>query len=285
MKKLLLLVLVNLVLLSCTQDSDFEIENQQAKKENGSSRLAIGEQVKLVKAKDTRSYICRYGTCASYQMREYIVEVANLAYNKRVVIHQELHNGQWEDIPLTYSNSTSTGTEIWKTITVKTIYGNNPTPTNAYGEKLAVRYEVNGQTYWDNNNGANYFIANFSRHSNSTFLFLNDGFNISQSNGSFYSFGNTSFVSIIADIKNIAFAKEVKIVYSTDNWATTAEYNLSYDASNYIVNDSTGFERWSASFSVPFANSISYALSYKVNGVTYWDNNFGENYTLIYPTN
>lgn len=285
MKKLLLLVLVNLVLLSCTQNKDFEIENQKVAQENSVSRLANGVQVKLIKAKDSRSYQCRYGTCASYQLREYIVEVANLDYNKNVAVHQELPNGQWEDIPLTYSNTTNTGTEIWKTLTVKTVSGNNPSPTTAYGEKIAVKYEVNGQTYWDNNYGDNYFIANYNRHANSSFLFLNEEYAISQSSSSFYSYANTSFVNVIADIRNIAFAKEVKIVYSTDNWVTTNEYNLSFDASNYIVNDSTGFERWSVSFSIPIANKISYALSYKVNGQTYWDNNFGENYTMIYPTN
>lgn len=82
MKKLLFLVLVNLVLLSCTQDNDFEIENQKTNKENTSSRLAIGEQVKLIKTKDTRSYICRYETCVSYQMREYIVKLQILIMKK-----------------------------------------------------------------------------------------------------------------------------------------------------------------------------------------------------------
>ena len=285
MKKTVLLFVATLFLFSCTSNDEIEIENKSKKTEKGSSRLAYGDQVKLVKAKDTRNYICRYGSCASYQMREYIVEIANIDYHKNVVVHQELANGQWEDIPLVYSNTTDTGTEIWKTITVKTIYGNNPTPTTAYGEMIAVKYEVNGQTYWDNNYGDNYFIANYNRHANSTFLFLNEDYAIAQSNASFYSYANTSFVSVIADVKNIAFAKEVKIVYSTDNWATTNEYYLSFDASNYIVNDSTNYERWSASFSVPLATSISYALSYKVDGVTYWDNNFGENYTMIYPIN
>ena len=285
MKKLLLLVLVDLVLLSCTQDKDFELENQKVAKENRVSRLTTGEKVKLIKAKDSRSYVCRYGTCASYQLREYVVEVENVAYNKRVAIHQELPNGQWEDIPLVYSNTTSTGTEIWKTLTVKTVFGNNPSPTTAYGEEIAVKYEVDGQTFWDNNYGDNYFIANYNRHSSSSFLVLDDQYTISQASASFYSYATTCFVSVIADIRNLAYAKEVKIVYSTDNWITTGEYNLSFDASNYVVNDSTGFERWSASFSIPIANKISYALSYKVNGQTYWDNNFGENYTLIYPTN
>lgn len=285
MKKTTLFAIATFFLFSCSSSDEIEIGNQNSKTKNLTSRLASGQFVKLIKAKDSRTYTCNYGTCASYQMREYIVEVKNLSYNKTVVVHQELNNGQWEDISLTFSSTTNTGTEIWKTTTVKTIYGNNPSPTTAYGEKVAVKYQTNGQTYWDNNNGNNYFIANFNRHASSSFLYLNQAFTISQSNASFYSYAANSFVNITAEIRNIAYAKEVTMVYSTDNWATTHNYPLNYDSTTYIINDSPEYERWSASFSIPIATKVNYALSYKVNGITYWDNNFGQNYTLVHPVN
>jgi Carbohydrate/starch-binding module (family 21) len=287
MKKVILFMMVNLFLLSCSQNEELTtIAPANAKT---TSKLAVGQNVKLIEAKDERTPSCSRGGCRSVQTRNYVVEVANLALNKVVAVHQQLSNGQWEDINLYYSFTTTTGTEIWKGTDLKDYSNATPPTQNFFGEKLAVKYVVNGQTYWDNNNSADYTIVNSNRQANSSFLYLNNEFNVfnaALNSGSTALFDNgvSSFVNVAADVRNLAFAKEVKIVYTTNNWATTQTKSLVFNAyeSN---NTTTEFERWTANFSLPKTAKVTYALSYTVNGQTYWDNNFGKNYTLISISN
>lgn len=79
--------------------------------------------------------------------------------------------------------------------------------------------------------------------------------------------------------KNIGNPKIVKVRYTTDNWATYQEVNATY-----ITTSSDNIDDyWNFNVSVPnTVNQVQYAVSYTVNGVTYWDNNFGSNYTVNY---
>ncbi len=275
MKKLIFILIANLFLLSCSQNEDLLITNDNQSSQKTSSKLATGQNVKLIKAGDSKSIGCSRGGCYSYQYRDYVVEVSNLSFNKIVTVHQQLSNGLWEDFDLTYSLTTSTGTEIWK----GTFVGSS-TNTSVYkfGEQIAVKYQVNGQTYWDNNNGANYKLTNSVNNSSSTYL--NNEFNILAVSSylSANTTGNSNFY-LSADLRNIAFAKEVKIVYTTNNWATTNTKAFVYNPAENIGRN-TDYERWSINFDIPNTKTVTYALSYKVNGQTYWDNNFGKNYTL-----
>jgi hypothetical protein len=284
MKKLFFILVINLFLLSCTQNEEIAMTNETQLPQSTSSKLATGEKVKLIKAKDFRTISCSKGGCQSVQWREYTVEVANIAVNKVVAIHQQLNTGQWEDINLNYAFTTTTGTEIWKAIAVKNgIYFTTPT-ASLFGEKLAVKYLANNQTYWDNNKGNDYTIVNSNRQDNSSFLYLNVDYPICatapQHNPSLVSDAALSYVSIAADVKNIAFNKEVKVVYTTNNWATTQTKSLTFNAAENN-NATQDFERWTTSFAIPKTSSVTYALCYTINGQTYWDNNFGKNYTIL----
>jgi hypothetical protein len=281
MKKVIFMVMANLFLLSCSQNDELPVVNENQSSQKTTSRLNSGQNVKLIKAKDSKTISCSRGGCNSIQSREYVVEVSNLAFDKVVAIHQQLNDGQWEDVNLSYSFTTTTGTEIWKGTSIKNLLTFTFPAPSLFGEKLAAKYIVNGQTYWDNNNGVNYTLVNSNRQDNSSFLYLNSDFNIfaAASNQPLVSDSNLSYLNIAADVRNIAFAKEVKMVYTTNNWATSATKSLAFN-SNENNNATTDFERWTVSFSIPLTSKVIYALSYKVNGATYWDNNFGKNYTL-----
>ncbi len=286
MEKLIFTVIASLQLFSCSQNDEIGVENPNKKSKVASSRLSFGENVKLIKVKDSRSLGCGSGAnCTSAQTREYVVEVANLGLNKSVVVQQQLSNGQWEDFYLTYSFTTSVGTEIWKGTSNYVVGGSNTSITYVYGEQLSAKYVVNGQTYWDSNNGSNYRINNTNREPISSFLYLNQSFDIFQSKVSSSSFYSGFYINVSADVRNIAFAKEVKIVYTTDNWVTSNTSLLNFSTFDNFggdpINSTTDFERWVATFAIPVTNKLVYALSYKVNGQTYWDNNFGTNYTLL----
>ncbi len=284
MKRLIFIVITNLFLLSCSQNEDQLIVHENKSNQTSNSKLGANQNVKLIKAKDSRAISCSRGGCKTVQTREYIVEVTNLDFNKIVAIHQQLNNGQWEDINLTYSFTTNTGTEIWKGMIIKDLSIFTYPAPSLFGEKFTVKYVANKQTYWDNNNNSDYTIVNTNRQDSSSFIYLQNDFNIAAAapynEPSLVSDTTLSYVSIAADVRNIAFVKEVNIVYTTNNWATSQTKSLLFNSyeSNHTTND---FERWTASFSIPKTTKVIYALSYKVNGQTYWDNNFGKNYTLV----
>jgi hypothetical protein len=282
MKKVIFILVANLFLLSCSQNEDQLIANDNQSSQKTSSKLAAGQNVKLIKAKDNKSIGCSRGGCIAVQSRQYVVEVANLGYNKVVVIHQELNDLQWEDVTLFYSFTTSTGTEIWKGSLTKTVFASSTPTLSQFGDKIAVKYLVNGQTYWDNNNNQNYTILNTNRQENSSFLYLSNEFNIFNTTPNtipLYSNFDLSYLNIAADVRNLGFVKDVKVVYTTNNWVTSSTAPLSF---NSIENNNatTDYELWIASVIIPKTDKVTYALSYTVNGQTYWDNNFGKNYTL-----
>ena len=80
-------------------------------------------------------------------------------------------------------------------------------------------------------------------------------------------------------MQNYGYNKVVKVRYTTDNWATFKDADLTY----YSTYDD-GTEYWSVELdsSVKIDSNFKYAISYTVNGVTYWDNNFGLNYDNNY---
>jgi hypothetical protein len=277
MKKILFIISSIIFFFSCSENEN--IINSTAVKKETSSRLSLDQNVKLIKAKDFKRSGCSKSGCIAYQYREFIVEVANLNFTKKVAVREQLANGTWEDIYLTYDSTTSNGTEIWKG-GVSKLATYAPVVTSPFGEKFAIRYEVNGKEYWDNNSGQNYSLTNYKRGESSDFLILANDisiFSTSPYDTQMYNDGDLSYVNIAADVRNINFDKTVQVVYTTNNWVTKSTANLSYYIPLYS-NDNSNFETWKASFTIPKTSQIQFALVYKVNGVEYWDNNFGKNY-------
>ena len=89
-----------------------------------------------------------YQTAANYNI---YAAVKNLAYTKVVKVRYTEDNwATYQDVELHYSNTlTDSSTEIWTT----TLHLDSSKIDNFH---FCISYEVNGQTYWDNNWGANY---------------------------------------------------------------------------------------------------------------------------------
>jgi len=78
------------------------------------------------------------------------IKVKNLAYDKKVTLHYYDSYGlsKWTETEATYKYSLDDGYEIWE---VSAVYAGDYL-------QFAIEYEVNGQTYWDNNNQKDYFV-------------------------------------------------------------------------------------------------------------------------------
>ncbi|MOA00074.1 putative phosphatase regulatory subunit [compost metagenome] len=129
---------------------------------------------------------------------------------------------------------------------------------------------VNGNTYWDNNGGSNYYNE---RSNNSLSSIILGKANVLRA---YDDLLNDTFSGGVY-VKNITPTKTVKIVYTTDNWATTNEGYATYTA---MANNFNSAEIWTFNFSVTGATEVKYAISYSTGGSTYWDNNYGNNYTV-----
>ena len=193
------------------------------------------------------------------------VEVENIAYEKKVTIHYSFDGVEWDDCEAEYYKPTRGNYEAWKFETPTRI----PSYRGSLTVQFAIKYEVNGQTYWDNNNGQNYSIhAGYS--DSGRFDFGVGGI----ANRTASKLGDTVIGWL--QLKDLGNPKEVKVIYSTDNWATNdsadAKYYMTFSQNNYV-------QEWS--YTIPtYTSNLQYKLSYTVNGITYIDDNFGNYYTV-----
>ena len=83
-------------------------------------------------------------------------------------------------------------------------------------------------------------------------------------------------------VKNIAFEKDISVRYTFDSWAAVKEMKARYIPGASIADTDTFFFHvpppgWSSG-----DQKMEFAICYTVDGETYWDNNFGDNYRLLY---
>jgi len=278
-------LLLAAALFSCSK----EIEKPEADQQNqiattSSARLATNENVKLFSARTVAAYYSR-----SYiREKSFYVEVANLSPTKQVIVHHKMTDGTWKDFPLSYVKQGENNAEIWGW---DINYGvGTPAAANfataAFDDQFVIKYIVNGQTFWDNNGNKNY---NISSPLMTDGMFLQNGLNINADTyHSTFTNGTSNNVQIFADVRNLNFNKVITLVYTTDNWATVkyAPFNYlqqyAYGGSNLnFFPTAKAFEKWSATLTTPAGvTNIKYAISYKVNGQVFWDNNFTRNYSI-----
>ncbi len=281
MRKYIYLFL-SVIAFSCTIDND--VLNDQGIEDNHVLELKSTKSsntVNLVKAWNSYSYYRGFSTWT----RKFTVRVSNLAYDKKVSIYHEKVDGSWEEIALSYNCNIDDQNEIW---TGKYEYSGYTTD-RVFDDEFVVKYDVNGTTYWDNNNDNNYVIGEKEIGS----LFAQQDLNVNVDFGSlypYYSGGN--IFNVVADVRNIDPNKEVEVVYTTDGWQTKQYLQLEFTPRYYsgyayvlISPNQFNIERWTGSVIVDsLLDEIEYVVVYKVNGEEYWDNNYGKNY-IVNTTN
>ncbi len=219
-----------------------------------------------------------YGEGLYDQTTIYQIVVKDLAFDKRVVVHLKQPDGTWSDLAATYVAPAGSGRELWR---AEAHYGSVGQRGATRDLEFALEYSVLGATYWDNNGGANYKVAQQSGGylGAATTVLAADAY----AEGSSGGFGGD------IDVRNLGYAKRVAVIYTTDNWAHTqvvdAHFVPSYAVGDgsYVTNPNAyGVERWF--FNVPgeLATLVTFAVVYTINGQTYWDNNFGQNYTASF---
>ncbi|NPC84340.1 endonuclease, partial [Pyxidicoccus fallax] len=142
------------------------------------------------------------------------VEVKNLAYEKQVAIAYTTGDGQWTEVAAGYVSGADNGYESW--------FFSRDLPTGAT-VRFAVRYTVLGQTYWDNNAGTDYVLGGANAPES-----ILGAANVKLERAAYeYSRAGPHVIGYLV-LKNLASVKDVKVVYTTDNWATVQEKAASF---------------------------------------------------------
>ena len=99
----------------------------------------------------------------NYVVEDATIYVHNLSYNKQIGLHIKV-NGSWVDLNALYSKSLLTGggntIEVWKYSSSLAFMSEDLTrPLKTF--QFAVFYHNldSATSYWDNNNGQDYFVA------------------------------------------------------------------------------------------------------------------------------
>lgn len=230
------------------------------------------DMVKLIRSEN-------YPTCGfggTFLKKHILIQVRNIAYDKQVYVHHQLMDSSWVDIPASYIRQCNSTYELWGLDSTE-VFGQS-----SFGNQFVVKYIVLGQTYWDNNNGANYTLLTPVSHMEGPGPMLGNYINVLLRDVSSFD----GYPAAYIDIRNIAYVKDVRFIYTNNNWATYVTLNAVYqsytrtDFGSYIYwPNGYGVERWKVDLS-NITLPIQFYISYTVNGQTYYDNNYCSNYFL-----
>lgn len=202
------------------------------------------------------------------------VKVQNIAFAKDVLIHYSQPNRTWAEKSLTWQKN-------FATYDLFTRNDNTFVTT-----EFVIRYSADGQTFWDNNNGANYKVDGSRPNTVGGNVILNKATACrgTQAGGGFVF--TTSWVEGEILVKNLSFNKRVGIRLTTNGWSTFQDTDAAFNGNEPVAVGLSQVEIWK--FKTPELNldqstpDFMFAIFYNNlnTGQWFWDNNFGLDYTL-----
>ncbi|MBM7557505.1 carbohydrate-binding protein [Halanaerobacter jeridensis] len=234
-----------------------------------STAEAAANAVELSSAKITPLYTKR-GVLEGYKTTGCVV-IKESGYNEEVVVHYSYGYDNWKQVKGEFVGTNKEGHQIWEFETP----ANKPSfHYYKFTTEFAVNYKKDGQNYWANNGGENYFLrmTNVPNFSNRPIIMGSNNVLLEDSRYHQYNDSATLLGEIV--VKNLDYNKNVQVVYTTDNWATTETITA-----NYYTSYDNQLEKWGFVVrNLPADANVKYRIKYNVNGKTYWDNNFGRDY-------
>jgi Carbohydrate/starch-binding module (family 21) len=201
-------------------------------------------------------------------------KIKNVAFAKDVALHYAQDDGTWVETPLTWQ----------KNFGSYDVFGRSD--STFVTTQFVIRYTVNGQTFWDNNDGANYHIDESRPNTVGGNVVLNKAtaHRGSQGGGGFVF--TTSWVEGEIFVKNLSFNKRVGIRLSTNGWTSFQDTHASFNGNVAVAIGLSQVEIWK--FKTPELNldesrpDFKFAVFYNNldTGEWFWDNNLGQDYTL-----
>ncbi|MCM0084414.1 CBM21 domain-containing protein [Geomonas sp. Red32] len=201
-------------------------------------------------------------------------KVENLAFAKDVALHYQQQNGTWSEVPLTWQKNFNDYDNF--------ILNDD----QIYIKRFALRYSVDGVTFWDNNGGADYRFDEIHPNTvgGNVVLNLATAHRGTEAGGGFVF--TTSWVDGEIYLNNLSFNKKAGIRLTANDWGSFEDTFASFAETVPVAEGISEVEVWK--FKSPELNldestpGFKFAIFYTDldSGETFWDNNFGRDYTL-----
>jgi hypothetical protein len=201
-------------------------------------------------------------------------KVQNIAFEKDVAVHYREAGGTWAEKALAWQKA-------FGAYDLFALSDNTFVTT-----EFVLRYSVARQTFWDNNDGANYRVDEIGPNTvgGQVVLKIATARRGSQAGGGFVF--TTSWVEGEILVNNLSFHKQVGIRLSSNSWASFADTLASLSGVVPVAEGLSGVEVWK--FKTPELNldestpEFTFAVFYNDldTGQWFWDNDFGQDYRL-----
>lgn len=212
-----------------------------------------------------------YGLCGWLDLD---VRVADLGPDKQVGLVYTTDGSQWDYLPLQHLEDLGNDDERWG-------YHNNFSHRD-YAMRFALRYEVNGQIFWDNHGNQDYFVGDVPPYWGREVAQLEtETYWRTVGSAGSHAVGEAHLALDIA-VREGGQDVTVGIVWTKDGWSSAEWGAATYDASlldgfaTYALDIAVGTGLKGPAVDTTF--DVFYAVFYEVDGVTYWDNNDGQDY-------
>jgi hypothetical protein len=230
------------------------------------SSLALADDSDFVKLKSASSFYWsgagQAGRAINIQVR-----VKNVGYTKHVYLHYSAGGSGWSDIELDFTSHHGN----------YDLFSYNTSFSNLTGDvEFAIRYEVNGQTYWNNNDGSNFLLSASDDFIIEGAVVLNhmdaNGYNCAGWMGCSHATRLTGEIYL----ENLYYDKYVGVRCSPDgiNWEDIP--------ASYVTATSGNVERWSFDhWDYVYQPGPEYPVyACAVFFDDFWDNNFTQDYQI-----
>lgn len=191
-----------------------------------------------------------------------------------VMVYYTYDNEKWNHAKGKYLRSLANGKELWCFETPLNLI------SSSYEDcfcRFVIKLEVEGEEYWDNNGGKEYYLCrNYQLNNSYNSRYVLGKINVSlvDSGRGFDYTKNKDYIVGNILVRNLDYNKDVKVRYTIDNWFTFKEKEAYYQELN-----SDNIEIWSFVLEdIPQGAKVQFCIYYSVANRIYWDNNFGHNY-------
>lgn len=216
---------------------------------------------------------------STVQKLSFVVWVDNIGYDKHVDVVWAGEDGVWQTLTAHFLFKRGGNQELWYAETRQTQTAKKLLPGTI---QFSLRYRVNGEEFWDNNNGWNYVSEADSG------LKLADSVKALNINIVCRLSDEQKSMPITFAVAPSLSARKVSIHWTVDNWKHTFQtpcfLNKDYwqkTAGSGTTNPNEfGVQMWTGRLKIRDAFRVQYCIVCEGKDQTVWDNNGGINYTV-----
>ena len=143
---------------------------------------------------------------SAQQKLTFLILVENLGFNKQLDVVWAGETGVWKTLPARFHSKRGESQELWSAEIKKQLSAKKSLPGTIH---FSLRYRVNGEVFWDNNNGWNY---------------------VSEADSGVKVFGNNS-------VLNIGFAERLTDVQKSIPVTVAVNQSLAAKTSRYPLDE------------------------------------------------